>query len=157
VSNPLLHASNPLLHLAGLPKFNEIKPEHVSPALDALLSAGKETVEALATSKDEPTWQNFALKLEDMDEKISRAWSQVGHMNSVVNSPELREAYNDNLAKLTDFYSDLAQDERLYAKYRAIKNSADFAKLNQAQQKIIDNCLPIKKHALKPSAKNCQN
>jgi oligopeptidase A len=125
--------------LAGLPKFNEIKPEHVSPALDALLSAGKETVEALATSKDAPTWQNFALKLEDMDEKISRAWSQVGHMNSVVNSPELREAYNDNLAKLTDFYSDIAQDERLYAKYRAIKNSVDFAKLNQAQQKIIDN------------------
>ena len=131
--------SNPLLHFAGLPKFNEIKPEHVSPALDALLSAGKETVEVLATSIDAPTWQNFALKLEDMDEKISRAWSQVGHMNSVVNSPELREAYNDNLAKLTDFYSDVAQDERLYAKYRAIKNSVDFAKLNQAQQKIIDN------------------
>ena len=131
--------SNPLLHFAGLPKFNEIKPEHVSPALDTLLSAGKQTVEALATSTDAPTWQNFALKLEDMDEKISRAWSQVGHMNSVVNSPELREAYNDNLAKLTDFYSDVAQDERLYAKYRAIKNSVDFAKLNSAQQKIIDN------------------
>ena len=131
--------SNPLLHFAGLPKFNEIKPDHVSPALDTLLSAGKETVEVLATSIDAPTWQNFALKLEDMDEKISRAWSQVGHMNSVVNSPELREAYNDNLAKLTDFYSDVAQDERLYAKYRAIKNSADFAKLNAAQQKIIDN------------------
>ena len=138
-SNPLLHLSNPLLHLAGLPKFDEIKPEHVSPALDLLLSAGKQSVEALATSTDAPTWQNFALKLEDMDEKISRAWSQVGHMNSVVNSPELREAYNDNLAKLTDFYSDIAQDERLYAKYRAIKNSADFAKLNSAQQKIIDN------------------
>ena len=139
MSNPLSHSTNPLLHLAGLPKFNEVKPEHVSPALDSLLSAGKETLEALATSTDAPSWQNFALKLEDMDEKISRAWSQVGHMNSVVNSPELREAYNDNLAKLTDFYSDLAQDERLYAKYRAIKNSADFAKLNQAQQKIIDN------------------
>ena len=138
-SNPLLHLSNPLLHLAGLPKFDEIKPEHVSPGLDLLLSAGKQSIEALATSADAPTWQNFALKLEDMDEKISRAWSQVGHMNSVVNSPELREAYNDNLAKLTDFYSDIAQDERLYAKYRAIKNSADFAKLNSAQQKIIDN------------------
>ena len=139
MSNPLLHSSNPLLHLAGLPKFDEIKPEHVSPALDLLLSDGKQSLEALATSTDAPTWQNFALKLEDMDEKISRAWSQVGHMNSVVNSPELREAYNDNLAKLTDFYSNIAQDERLYAKYRAIKNSADFAKLNSAQQKIIDN------------------
>ena len=139
MSNPLLHASNPLLHLAGLPKFDQIKPEFVSPALDSLLSAGKQTVEALATSKDEPSWQNFALKLEDMDEQISRAWSQVGHLNSVLNSPELREAYNTNLAKLTDFYSDLAQDERLYAKYRVIQASADFAKLNSAQQKIIDN------------------
>ena len=80
-SNPLLHLSNPLLHLAGLPKFDEIKPEHVSPGLDLLLSAGKQSIEALATSADAPTWQNFALKLEDMDEKISRAWSQVGHMN----------------------------------------------------------------------------
>ncbi len=131
--------SNPLLHFAGLPKFNEIKPEHVSPALDLLLSEGKQTIEALANINETPTWDNFALKLEDLDEKISRAWSQVGHMNAVVNSPELREAYNDNLAKLTDFYSDLAQDERLYAKYRAIRNSADFAKLNSAQQKIIDN------------------
>jgi len=127
------------LHFAGLPKFNEIKPEHVSPALDTLLNEGKQTIAALATSTDDPTWQNFALKLEDLDEKISRAWSQVSHMNSVVNSPELREAYNENLAKLTDFYSDLAQDERLYAKYRAIQNSPDFAKLNSAQQKIIDN------------------
>jgi oligopeptidase A len=131
--------SNPLLHFAGLPKFDEIKPEHVSPALDALLGEGRKTIDALATSKGKPSWDNFALKLEDLDEKISRAWSQIGHMNAVVNSPALREAYNDNLAKLTDFYSDLAQDERLYAKYRAIKNGTDFTKLNNAQQKIIDN------------------
>ena len=131
--------SNPLLHFAGLPKFNEIKPEHVSPALDLLLSEGKIIIDALATNRDEPSWNGFALKLEDLDEKISRAWSQVGHMNAVVNNPELREAYNDNLAKITDFYSDLAQDERLYAKYRAIQKSSEFAELNSAQQKIINN------------------
>ena len=131
--------SNPLLHFVGLPKFNEIKPEHVSPALDGLLADGRVLIETLATSNDAPTWHNFALKLEDLDEKVSRAWSQVGHLNAVMNSPELREAYNENLAKLTDFYSDLAQDERLYAKYKAIHGSADFAKLNQAQQKIINN------------------
>ena len=139
MSNLPLPSSNPLLHFTGLPKFDEIKPEHVSLALDTLLSEGKLTIETLATSTDAPTWQNFALKLEDLDEKISRAWSQVGHMNAVVNSPELREAYNENLAKLTDFYSDLAQDARLYAKYRAISNSASFATLNHAQQKIITN------------------
>jgi oligopeptidase A len=131
--------SNPLLYLAGLPKFNEIKPTHVGPALDSLLADGRVLIEALATSAEMPTWQNFALKLEDLDEKVSRAWSQVGHLNAVMNSPELREAYNENLAKLTDFYSDLSQDERLYAKYKAILASASFAKLNQAQQKIISN------------------
>ncbi len=131
--------SNPLLHFAGLPKFNEIKPAHVSPALDSLLGESKQIIEMLASTNDEPTWNNFALILENLDEKISRAWSQVGHMNSVVNSPELREAYNDNLAKLTDFYSDLAQNERLYAKYRAIKDGTGFAELSHAQQKIINN------------------
>ena len=131
--------SNPLLHFAGLPKFDEVKPEHVSPALDGLLAEGRALVETLANSKQAPTWDSFVLKLEDLDEKISRAWSQVGHMNAVVNSPELRQAYNDNLAKLTDFYSDLAQDERLYAKYREIKNSTDFANLSATQQKIINN------------------
>ena len=137
--NPLLNVSNPLLYLTGLPKFNEVKPEHVSPALDNLLADSRTLIETLATSNDAPTWHNFALKLEDLDEKVSRAWSQVGHLNAVMNSPELREAYNTNLAKLTDFYSDLSQDERLYTKYKTIQASTDFTNLNQAQQKIISN------------------
>ena len=131
--------SNPLLHFSGLPKFNKVKPEHVGPALDSLLTESRALVENLATSSNAPTWPNFVLQLENLDEKISRAWSQVGHMNAVVNSPELRQAYNDNLAKLTDFYSDLAQDARLYAKYRAIQASEDFANLSPTQQKIINN------------------
>ncbi len=132
-------SNNPLLFFTGLPKFNEVKPEHVSPAIDYLISEGRALIEALATTTEEPTWQNFALKLEDHSEKLGRAWSQVGHMNSVVNSPELREAYNDNLAKLTDFGSDVAQDERLYAKYRAIQNNSEFAKLTPTQQTIINH------------------
>ncbi len=131
--------SNPLLHFTGLPKFDEVKAEHVSPAVDFLLSDARATIETLALSKDTPTWDNFAAKLEDMEEKISRAWSQVGHMNGVVNSPELREAYNDNLAKLTDFYADLGQDERLYAKFRALRASQQFDTLTTSQKKIIEN------------------
>ena len=131
--------SNPLLYLAGLPKFNEVKPEHVSPAIDSLLTEGRALIETLATSTEAPTWENFALKLEDHSEKISRAWSQVGHMNAVVNSPELREAYNENLAKLTDYGSDMSQDERLYAKYKALQASVGFASLTPTQQKIINN------------------
>jgi oligopeptidase A len=130
---------NPLLHFSGLPKFNEIKPEHVSPAIDRLIAEGRALVEQLATSKETPSWENFALKLEDHSEKLSRAWSQVGHMNAVVNSPELREAYNENLAKLTDYGSDMAQDERLYKKFKAIQASADFVKLSPTQQTIINH------------------
>jgi len=131
--------SNPLLYLSGLPKFNEIKPEHVSPAIEALIAEGRSLIESLATSGEAPTWENFALKLEDHSEKLSRAWSQVGHMNAVVNSPELREAYNDNLAKLTDYGSDVAQDERLYTKYKGIQASAAFPNLSPTQQTIINN------------------
>jgi oligopeptidase A len=132
-------ATNPLLDFSGLPKFNAIQPEHISPAIDSLIAEGRALVEQLATATETPTWANFALKLEDHSEKIGRAWSQVGHMNAVVNSLALREAYNDNLAKLTDFGSDVAQDERLYAKYKAIQSSADFAKLTTTQQTIINH------------------
>jgi oligopeptidase A len=131
--------SNPLLHYAGLPKFNEITPEHVGPAIDSLLAEGRSLVDQLANNTETPTWDNFALKLEDHSEKLGRTWSQVGHMNAVVNSPELREAYNDNLAKLTDFYSDLSQDERLYKKFKTIQSSANFTSLSATQQKIINN------------------
>ena len=132
-------SNNPLLFFTGLPKFNEVKPEHVSPAIDSLIAEGRALIETLATQIEAPTWQNFAFKLEDHSEKLGRAWSQVGHMNSVINSPELREAYNDNLAKLTDFGSDIAQDERLYAKYRAIQISSEFTKLTPTQQTIINH------------------
>ncbi len=131
---------NPLLHFTGLPKFDLVKAEHVSPAVDHLLNEARATIENL--SKDgssKVTWENFAAPLEDMEEKIARAWSQVGHMNAVVNSSELRAAYNDNLSKLTDFYADLGQDERLYAKFRSLRASSEFDALPPTQKKIVDN------------------
>lgn len=131
-------ANNPLLYFAGLPKFKDVKAEHVTPAIDFLINDARATIENLVKLQD-VTWDNFVAKLEDMEEKSSRAWSQVGHMNAVVNSPELREAYNDNLAKLTDFYGDLGQDERLYAKFKALRQSKNFNTLTQSQQKVIEN------------------
>jgi len=131
--------SNPLLHFSSLPRFDQIKPEQVSPAIDSLLAEGRALVEQLANSTEVPSWRNFAHKMEDFEEKLSRAWSQVGHMNAVVNTPELREAYNENLAKLTDFYSDLSQDERLYAKFKQIQSSANFVRLSPTQRKIVNN------------------
>jgi len=132
-------ASNPLLDFSGLPCFDQVQAGHVTPAMDQLLQDGRALLEKLATGQDAPTWDNFARPLEDMEEQISRAWSQVSHMNAVVNSPELREAYNENLPKLTAFYADLSQDERLYAKFRELRASAAYASLNIAQRKIIEN------------------
>lgn len=131
--------ANPLLDFSGLPHFDQVRPAHVTPAMDALLDHGRALVEKLGSSQGVPTWDNFARPLEDMEEHIGRAWSQVSHMNAVVNSPELREAYNDNLPKLTAFYADLSQDERLYARFRALHASTEFATLNAAQRKIVEN------------------
>ena len=132
-------STNPLLHFAGLPQFDSVKPEHVSPAIDQLLQEGRALIETLATSPASPTWDNFNRPFEDFQERLSRAWGQIGHLNAVVNTPELREAYNENLAKLTDFYSDLSQDERLYTKYKQIQSSAVFKNLTPTQQRIINN------------------
>lgn len=131
--------SNPLLSGKGLPQFDQIKPEHVSPAIDTLLTEGRRLIETLATAKTAPTWESFALPLEDHSEKLSRVWGPVGHMNAVVNTPELREAYNENLTKLSAYYSDLSQDERLYQKFKAIQSSEEFSSLTATQQKIINN------------------
>ena len=131
---------NPLLHFTGLPKFDQVKAEHVSPAINHLLSEAREKIETLSQNgSGNVTWENFAAPLEDMEEKIARAWSQVGHMNAVVNSTELRAAYNDNLSKLTDFYADLGQDERLYAKFRSLRASPEFDALPPTQKKIVEN------------------
>ena len=130
---------NPLLDFSGLPRFDEVKAAHVTPAIDHLLLQGRDTLEQLASATETPTWENFVRPMEDMEEQISRAWSQVSHMNAVVNSPELREAYNENLPKLTAFYADLSQDERLYARFRALRDSAAYASLSATQRKIVDN------------------
>lgn len=130
---------NPLLHFSGLPQFDRIRPEHVTPAIDQLLEEGRALVERLAGAAETPTWEHFARPLEDMEERLARAWSQVSHMNSVVNTPELREAYNASLPKLTAFYADLGQHEGLYAKFRTLASSAEFALLSAAQRRIVEN------------------
>jgi len=130
---------NPLLHFSGLPHFDQVRPEHVTPAIEQLLAEGRALVAQLVSKPDTPTWDNFARPLEDFEEKLSRAWSQVSHMNAVINSPELREAYNANLSIITAFYADLSQNEALYAKFKQIRASAEFDHLNTAQRKIVEN------------------
>jgi oligopeptidase A len=130
---------NPLLHFSGLPRFDQVRPEHVSPAIEQLLAEGKALVAQLVSKPGAPTWSNFARPLEDFEEKLSRAWSQVSHMNAVVNSPELREVYNANLPIITAFYADLSQNEWLYAKFKQVRANSEFDQLNTAQRKIVEN------------------
>ncbi|VAX13526.1 Oligopeptidase A [hydrothermal vent metagenome] len=133
---------NPLLEMSGLPPFSRIKPEHVEPAIDSLLDEIRETVnQRLNSYADRYSWDNLIQPLEDMDDRLSRAWSPVSHMNSVVNNDALRKAYNTCLPKLSEYATEMGQNRQLYEAYKFIKDRADFTELDVAQQKIIDNAL----------------
>jgi oligopeptidase A len=130
---------NPLLDFSGLPRFADIRPEHVTPAVDQLLAENRALVERLAAASEPPTWDNFVAPLDDANERLGRAWGQVGHLNAVMNTPELREVYNGNLPRITQYFTELAQDERLYTKFKLLRNAPGFGSLGAEQKKIIDN------------------
>ena len=133
--------SNPLLSMKGLPPFSDIKAEHVEPAVDALLAECRSKVAAILNENETYTWDNLVRPIEDIDEKLSRSWSPVSHMNSVVNSDELRDAYNACLPKLSEYGTEMGQNAKLFAAYQQVRASNDFAKLDTAQKKIIENSL----------------
>jgi oligopeptidase A len=132
-------ASNPLLDFSGLPRFGELKPEHVTPAVDALLSECRATVEAAVRAA--AAWEEFVVPLEEANERLGRAWGQVSHLHAVLDSPELRAVYNENLPKITQYWTELGQDERLFARYGALSASPEFGSLSGARQRIVENAL----------------
>ncbi len=132
---------NPLLDFSGLPRFAEVTPDHVTPAVDTLLTENHVVVERLVNSDLAPTWDNFVQALDNANERMNRAWGQVSHLNAVMNSPKLREVYNANLPKITQFYAELGQNLALFMKYKALQQSAEFATLCPARKKIIENAL----------------
>ncbi|MBK8569087.1 MAG: M3 family metallopeptidase [Nitrosomonadales bacterium] len=132
---------NPLLNFSGLPRFEEIRSKHVAPALDQLLAENRERCQRLLADVAAPTWDNFIQPLADANERLSRSWGQVSHLNAVMNSTPLREVYNANLPKITQYYAELAQNLALFQKVKAIHSSAEFATLSAARQKIIENQL----------------
>ncbi|MGH8750217.1 MAG: M3 family metallopeptidase [Burkholderiales bacterium] len=130
---------NPLLDFSGLPRFSQIEPAHVAPAVDALLAENRALVDKLVVDTAPASWNNFIVPLEDANERLARAWGQISHLNAVMNSAELRAAYNANLPKITQYHSELAQHQGLFEKYQALKASNEFAGLNRAQQKVVEN------------------
>jgi oligopeptidase A len=130
---------NPLLDFAGLPRFDLVAPEHVTPAIEQLLAEGRATVERIATSAAPADWDGVAAPIAATLDRLDRAWTAVRHMNAVVSTPALREAYNGNLPKVTAFYADLGQDERLYGKYKAIAASPAFTAFDGAKRRVVEN------------------
>ncbi len=130
---------NPLLDFSGLPHFAQIKPEQVAPAIAQLLGDCRALIARLLADSTQPGWDNFVVPMEDAHERVSRAWGPVGHLNAVMNSPELRDAYNAVLPVMTQYYAELGQNLALFNKFKLLRNSAEFATLNATRQKIIEN------------------
>ncbi|WP_145479134.1 M3 family metallopeptidase [Stenotrophomonas rhizophila] len=132
--------ANPLLDFSGLPRFDAIQPAHVGPAIDTLLAEAEAAVKAAETVQP-VSWATFVEPLDDATERLWRAWGQVGHLQAVVNTPELREAYNSNLPKVTRFGSALGQNLALFQQYRALAASPEAAQYDPARRKVLDNAL----------------
>lgn len=129
--------SNPLIEQGELLNWPAIKTEHITPALDVLLARASETVTAVTAPQTPATWTDVVEPLESALEKLGRAWSAVGHLTGVMDSEALREVYNTNLPRMTQFYIELSQNDALFQKYKAIEDSEAFALLNAGQQRIL--------------------
>ena len=129
--------TNPLLDTSGLPLFDRIAPEHVAPAMDELLAKAEQALETVTAAEFPAEWKTIATTLDVATERLGMAWGAVSHLNSVADTPELRAAYNAALPRVTEFWTRLGSDERLYAKYKAI----DPATLNTEQKQAHKNAL----------------
>ena len=132
--------TNPLLDFSGLPRFDAIRPEHVTAAIDTLLAEAEAAVKAAETVAP-VSWDSFVTPLDDATERLYRAWGQVSHLQSVVNTPALREVYNANLPKLSRFGSAVAQNPALYAQYKALAAAPEAGAYDDARAKVLANAL----------------
>jgi len=143
---------NPLLDLSGLPAFSQIKPEHAEPAIEQLLAENRNTIDALLAQETAPSWSSLVEPIELMEDRLGRAFSPVSHMNSVVNNEELRQAYNACLPKLSEYGTEMGQNEDLFRAYRQIADGDEYEKLDTAQRKVIDNAGSVWQEFADPAA-----
>ena len=129
--------TNPLLQTTGLPLFDRIAPDHVAPAMDVLLADAEKALETVTAPGFPAEWQAIAQTLDVATERLGMTWGAVSHLNSVADTPELRAAYNAALPRVTEFWTRLGSDERLYALYKAI----DANRLNAEQKQARANAL----------------
>ena len=136
-----MSTSNPLLEEEGLPRYSDNCAHHEVPAMDKVLASSQQQIDQLEKSADKADWAGFSEPLQAVDERLQRFWSPVSHLNSVQDSPELREAYQAGLERLTAYHALLGQNQPLYDGYQRIEQSEDFASLDSAKQRVISNAL----------------
>ena len=125
----------------GIAVYSDVKPEQIAPAIEYLLKCAQDAVDHATAPNTASTWEKLVEPLEDATEALGRSWGVISHLNSVADTPELRSAYGAMLPQVTAFFSSLGQNLDLYKKYKALKNSSAFEKLNHAQKKVIENSL----------------
>ena len=136
-----MNTDNPLLDTTGLPRFDAIRPEHITPAMDALLADAGRALE-LATSSTVPAdYDALSAVLDVATERLGRAWGAIGHLNAVADSPALRAAYTENMPRVVDLYTRLGADERLFAKYKAVLADPRSAQLSAPRLRALGNAL----------------
>jgi oligopeptidase A len=130
---------NPVLSTSVLPKFKSISPEYIEPAIQAIINENRLRLTELLKKDSKPTWDGLFGPLEDMNDRLAKAWSPIAHMHAVVESEPLRNAYKACLPLLTEYQTDLMQNAALYEAVQSIAKSADYEKLKTAQKKIVQN------------------
>ena len=132
--------NNPLLTDDLLPKFDHVRTEHMETAIDQILSENRMKISQLAGQED-PTWDTLAQPMQAMEDKLSNAWSVISHLNGVMNSDDLRKVYKNCLEKLTEYSTEVSQNEALCNAYKKLAAREDFRDLSDAQRKSVDNTL----------------
>jgi len=133
--------TNPLLQDHTLPPFNSIQTEQVVPAVTALLASARNELKQQLANLEEVTWQSLVAPIEARGDTLNKAWSPISHLNSVCNSDELRAAHEQSQQLLTEYFTELGQNQALFKAYQSLKKSAGFKELSQAQKQTVNNAL----------------
>ena len=132
-------AVNALLDQRDLPRFADFAPEQVAPAVSQMIAEARQALDQAVAPATPPTWEAFHLPLQRATERLGRAWGMVRHLNSVLDSPTLRQAFNEQLPAVTEFWTQLGQHQALFAKYRDLRNGPAYQALDAEQRKVVDN------------------
>jgi len=129
--------SNPLLDTTTLPRFDDVRPEHAQPALRELIAAHRGKLAEMLDDSAPKNFSSFIAPLEEMSHELSRVWSPVSHLQSVLEDPAWREAYNASLPLMTEHATELSQNKKLQQAYQQIAdNMPDDA--TPAMQMLVD-------------------